>query len=104
MRFCSSGSCERSARGRGSDVFLNLPPEQTRLDRLGPEELNDLLGLRNVRLARSRQEINRHVSLGRVGQELFPLLIALVACLWAAELLVANRFYKDEPKERKGTR
>lgn len=83
---------------------LNLPPEQTRLDRLGPEELNDLLGLRNVRLARSRQEINRHVSLGRVGQELFPLLIALVACLWAAELLVANRFYKDEPNESKGTR
>ncbi|MCS7305312.1 MAG: BatA domain-containing protein [Thermoguttaceae bacterium] len=78
-----------------SGFSINLGPEQTRLERLRPEELNQLLEANNVRLARNRQEINRHVSLGRVGQELFPLLIALVACLWGAELLVANRFYKD---------
>ncbi len=74
---------------------VNLPPEHTRLDRLTPEEIDQLLGAKNVRLARSQQEINRHVSLGRVGQELFPFLIGLVACLWGVELLVANRFYKD---------
>lgn len=90
----------RVQAGSGPDSLeagfsLNLAPDQTRLDRLAPNELNELLETKNVRLARSRQEIHRHISVGRVGHELFPFLIGLVACLWGAELLVANRFYKD---------
>lgn len=89
------GNYQVQAGGIQSGFSVNLTPEQTRLDRLPPEELKEQLKAKNIRLARSRQEIDRHVSLSRVGHELFPLLIALVACLWGAELLVANRFYKD---------
>lgn len=90
----------RVQAGSGSEAVdrgfsLNLAAEQTRLDRLDAEELAQMLGPKTFRLARNRQEIDRHVSLGRVGQELFPLLIGLVACLWGIEYWMANRFYKE---------
>ena len=47
------------------------------------------------RLARTRQQIDRDVSLGRTGRELYPPLIVLIALVLGLEMLVANRFYKE---------
>lgn len=47
------------------------------------------------RLARTREQIDRNISMGRVGQELYPSLILIVALALALEMLVANRFYKE---------
>ena len=44
-------------------------------------------------MARTRDEIEVRVGLGRVGRELFPALILVVALAMAAEQLLANRFY-----------
>lgn len=74
---------------------VNLRPEQTLLDRLTPDDLAAMLGPGQFRLARAREEIDRDISLGRVGQELFPYLIVLVALVLGAEHVVANRFYRD---------
>ena len=46
-------------------------------------------------LARTRQQIDRDISTGRVGRELFPPLIVFVALVLGLELFVANRFYEE---------
>ena len=47
------------------------------------------------RLAHNREEIDRSVSAGRVGQELFPYLILLLVLVLAGEQVLSNRFYQD---------
>jgi len=74
---------------------VNLAPEQTQLERLTQEEEQQVFEPLGCRVARTREEIDRDISLGRVGRELFPALILLMAGVLAAELLVANRFYQE---------
>jgi hypothetical protein len=47
------------------------------------------------RLAHTREQIDRDISAGRVGRELFPPLIVLLAAVLALELFVSNRFYRE---------
>ena len=51
---------------------VNYAPDQTRLDRLNDQELAGLFGPVKFRLARTREQIDRDISVGRVGRELFP--------------------------------
>jgi hypothetical protein len=74
---------------------VNYAPDQTRLDRLTDQELAGVFGPIKFRLARTRQQIDRDISAGRVGRELFPPLILIVALILGAEMFVANRFYKE---------
>jgi len=74
---------------------VNLPPEATDLHRVSAEELSGIFGKGNFRIARTREQIDRSVNIGRVGQELFPYLIGLVAVVLGLEHLVSNRFYRD---------
>lgn len=83
------------AAGVDRGFSVNLRPEQTRLDRVTSDDLDELLGRKQFRLARNRDEIDRDVSLGRVGQELFPYLMVLVGLILGVEHVVANRFYRD---------
>jgi len=89
-----SGS-DQGGFARGFSV--NLPPTSTQLDRLDAEQLKALTEGLPIRVARGRDQIDRSVNLGRVGLELFPLLIALVAIVLAAEHLLANRFHDRPP-------
>ncbi len=96
-----SGGTEGGVR-RGFSA--NIPAAATSLARIEPVELDALLGAGRFRLAHGRQEIDRNVSAGRVGRELYPLLIFLVALVLGGEHLLANRFYKrstvPEPRQR----
>jgi hypothetical protein len=74
---------------------VNYAPEQTRLDRLADNELPAVFGPLKFQLAHTRQQIERDVSTGRVGRELFPPLIVLVAMILGLEMLVSNRFYRE---------
>lgn len=71
---------------------VNLAPPQTRLDRIPKQELSEMLP---YQVARTRDQIERNISTARVGRELFPLLILLMAMALAAEHVVANRFYRE---------
>jgi len=73
---------------------VNLDPEQTRLGRVTEEELAGLFEPYTFRLARTRDQIEGAQQRGRVGRELFPILIFVVALILAAEHVVANRFYR----------
>lgn len=88
-RVRAGGQQERLDRG----FSVNLPTEVSRLNRVAGADLTNGLGSARTRIARTRDEIELRVGLGRVGHELFPALILAVALVMAAEQLLANRFY-----------
>ena len=81
------------AAERGFSV--NLALQQTRLDRLAEEDLADVFGPVPHRVARRRSQLESVRSMQRVGRELFPALIFLLAVALGVEHLLANRFYKE---------
>ncbi len=83
------------SRGVDLGFSVNYAPDETRLDRLGDAELKEMFGTVKFHLSHSRGQIDRDVSVGRVGRELFPPLIVLLAVVLALELFVSNRFYKE---------
>lgn len=86
----------RSGGTGGVDLgfSVNYAPDQTRLDRLDDRELAALFGPVKYRLARTQKQIDRDVSAGRVGRELYPPLVLIVALVLGLEMFVANRFYR----------
>ncbi len=74
---------------------VNFAADQTRLDRLDEKELKEVFGPTKFHLAQTREQIERSVSTARVGRELFPPLILLLAAALGLELLMANRFYRE---------
>ncbi|MHB8898979.1 MAG: hypothetical protein ACYC6Y_09555, partial [Thermoguttaceae bacterium] len=88
----AAGGAEDAYRGGFS---VNVAPEQTDLARIDQARLKQILGDLPFRLARQRSELEGNVNRGRVGRELYPPLILLLACLLAAEHVLANRFYRQ---------
>ncbi len=78
----------------------NIPAKATDLTRIKPEALDTLLGAGRYRLAHGREEIDRSVNVGRVGRELYPILICLVALALGLEHLLANRFYRQKEAQK----
>jgi hypothetical protein len=74
---------------------VNLRPDVTRLERRSDKELAALLGPIPYRIARSKDQIELNVSAGRVGRELFPMLILAAALVLGLEHVLANRFYRE---------
>jgi hypothetical protein len=85
-----------SAKGVDLGFSVNLPQEATSLERASDEDLKAAFGDFPFRLARGRDEIDRSVSAARIGQELYPYLIVIVALVLGGELLLANRFYRSD--------
>jgi hypothetical protein len=84
------------AQGIDLGFSVNLPAEATRLERASDDDLKNVFGDFPYRIARNRAELDRNVSIGRVGQELYPYLIVLVALLLGGEFVLANRFYRRD--------
>jgi hypothetical protein len=74
---------------------VNLSPDVSQLDRASAGDLKKVFGETQFHLARDRVEIDRNESAGRVGQELYPYLIVLLAIILGCELALSNRFYQD---------
>jgi hypothetical protein len=74
---------------------VNLSPEQTQLDRLGEKELKEFFDPNKINLAQTKEQIDRSVIKTRVGRELYPPLIILVAVVLAMELVLSNKFYRE---------
>jgi hypothetical protein len=82
------------AEGVDRGFSVNLSPDQTRLDRHADKDLAQLFGTFAYRIARSKDQIELNVSTGRVGRELFGLLILVAAVILGLEHVLANRFYR----------
>jgi hypothetical protein len=88
-RVRAGGRQEKLDRG----FSVNAPPEMARLERVTAADAVKVLGKERARVATNREEIALSVGIGRVGRELFPILILVVALAMALEQLLANRFY-----------
>ena len=95
-RVRAGGEQEKLDRG----FSINLSPEAARLDRVAVPDLVKGLGAERTRTARTQDEIEVRVGVGRMGYELFPALILAVALVMAAEQLLANRFYDLGGREK----
>ncbi|HJT30585.1 MAG TPA: BatA domain-containing protein [Pirellulales bacterium] len=95
---------ESGGLDRGFSV--NLPASASDLQRIDDAQLKEVFGEVPFQLAHDREQIDRELSAGRVGRELFPLLIALVAIVMGVEHVLANRFYREhriQPARREGS-
>gem|GEM_PF-231015 len=90
------GSEKKSTFATGFSV--NPDPNESDFRRLEEPELNRLFGEGRYDVARDIDELTRRVSQGRLGQEVFPLVLFLVLVVFCGEHFVSNRFYKAEQK------
>ena len=84
-----------SADGVDRGFSVNLSAAQTRLERIPQEDLSGVFGPIPYRVAQSRDQIELSVTTGRVGRELFSILILAAAAVLGLEQVVANRFYRE---------
>jgi len=94
------GNYQATASGEAKPVTLgfsvNVSPDVSQLKRIDAQQLKGVFGETPFRLARNRDEIDRSISVARVGWELYPYLMVLLALVLAAEQILSNRFYRHE--------
>lgn len=78
---------------------VNIPLEDSDLQRIDREELKTIFGDHEFLTARNEQELVRVQGQGRVGRELFGLLMVLAALVLGGEHFLANRFYRSTSEE-----
>ena len=85
-------------QGTRRGFSVNLTADSTQLARASEEELKALFGESHYLIDRGRENLVREIGEARVGQELFPYLIVLVALILASEHVLANQFYRHKSK------
>jgi hypothetical protein len=96
-RLTAGGQSQRLDRG----YSVNATPEESELARVAPETIEGALPEDRVRLADNLESVEEYVNIGRSGRELYSWAIGLVALIWGAEHVLANRFYKESSGESK---
>ncbi len=79
-----------------SGFSANASSTESDFTRISGDELDKIVGKGRYSVARSIEGLTRNVTVGRVGQEVFSLILGLVLAVFCAEQLVANRFYEVE--------
>jgi hypothetical protein len=99
------GNYRLTAGGRGAKLdrgfSVNAAADVSELARLDPAAIGESLPKDRVQLADDLASVEKYVDIGRSGRELYPWVIALVALVWSAEHVLANRFYKAIPTSNK---
>lgn len=73
-------------------------PAESDLRRLAPADLDDLLGEKRYSVAHDPQQLERSVTTGRLGQEVYGLVLTLLILIFVGEQTTATWFYRaDEP-------
>jgi hypothetical protein len=99
------GNYRLTAGGRGARLdrgfSVNAAPEASELARVDRAALGESLPQDRVQLADDLEAVETYVDIGRSGRELYPWAIALVALVWSAEHVLANRFYRTPIQDKK---
>jgi hypothetical protein len=78
---------------------VNVPASEVQLATLTEPELTGLFGSADrYRLVNDADRLERDLREGRVGRELFPLVMALILLVVSLETVLANTFYREAPK------
>lgn len=75
---------------------LNLSPRESNLRRLETRDLDALLGEGRYSLNRDPASLERNVHTGRLGQEVYSLVVALLVTVFALEQFTATWFYRTD--------
>ena len=93
-RLTAGGRSQRLDRG----FSVNASPEISKLARMEPTAIVGALPKDRVQLADNLESVEKYVNIGRKGRELYAYAIGLVALIWGAEHVLANRFYREGGK------
>jgi hypothetical protein len=86
-----SGGLGQAALNLGFSA--NVPNGATVLRKADVSILDRHFGAGRYRVVRTPQEIEQGIARRRIGQELYAVLLFVLACLFAAEYIFANRIY-----------
>ncbi|MCP4785028.1 MAG: hypothetical protein GY878_15850 [Fuerstiella sp.] len=79
------------------DFAVNDVDEESNLTVVSEEVLDTILGSGRYSRVTDPEQLDRAVNVGRLGVEVFPVLMGLLIVLFCSEHLMANFFYDDEP-------
>lgn len=75
---------------------LNLPSAESDLTKLTKKELDDLLGEQRYAIARELESLVRNVQAGRLGQEVYGLVLAVLIGVFVLEQIAGTWFYRTD--------
>lgn len=78
---------------------VNMRDEESNLEKIRDDQINAMLAGSNVSIVHAVEELQRVVRAGRLGIEVFPVLMGVVILLFCAEHLMANYFYDDDSSQ-----
>lgn len=75
---------------------INAPPAESQVVAIKPGELDPVFGgSEHYKVADSAEGLRRAQDMGRVGTEVFPILMILILALVTAENVLANKFHRE---------
>jgi hypothetical protein len=80
-----------------SGFSVNVSAAESDFRRLHSDDLAQMFGEKRVSLARDMETLQRRITTGRLGEEVYPLLLLLALIVFCGEHVVANWFYAEEP-------
>lgn len=75
---------------------INHDSGESDFSRATEPDLDNLLGEGRYSVARDVEDLTRSVTAGRLGVEVFPIILAIVTFLFSLELVSGNRFYEAD--------
>ena len=82
---------------------MNAPAAESDFRRLTDDDLTQMLGEKRFAVARDIGTLERRVNTGRLGEELYPLLLLVAIVVFCGEHFVANWFYSEEAETAAAT-
>lgn len=79
---------------------VNLRDQESNLARMPEEQLAEIFGPERYALVNNPRDLQQAVRAGRLGIEVFPVLMGLLVLLFCAEHLMANFFYDEHADVR----
>lgn len=75
---------------------LNVPGSESTLTKLTPPELDELLGKDRYAVSRELDSLVRSVQAGRLGQEVYSLVLAMLLAVFVMEQIAGAWFYRTD--------
>ncbi len=79
-----------------SGFSVNASPSESDFRRMNEDDLTQMFGEKRFSLSRDIATLQRRVTTGRLGEEVYPLILLLVLIVFCGEHFVANWFYSEE--------
>lgn len=79
-----------------SGFSVNASATESDFRRMSEDDLTQMFGEKRFSLSRDIATLQRRVTTGRLGEEVYPLILLLVLIVFCSEHFVANWFYSEE--------